>query len=108
MKRCQLSTVVIAGLFLVGLGVAAPNSAVAGDHCCPPPPVKVTLCVDDPCDPCPAFPVTVCVPGCCADAPCVSWRNGAFGRRVATYVWPSCGHRVDVVVTRRGEVIVRD
>ena len=108
MKRCQLSTVVIAGLFLVGLGVAAPSSAVAGDHCCPPPPVKVTLCVDDPCDPCPAFPVTVCVPGCCADAPCVSWRNGAFGRRVATYVWPSCGHRVDVVVTRRGEVIVRD
>jgi hypothetical protein len=108
MKRCQISTVVIAGLFLVGLGVAAPSSAVAGDHCCPPPPVKVTLCVDDPCDPCPAFPVTVCVPGCCDDAPCVSWRNGAFGRRVATYVWPSCGNRVDVVVTRRGEVIVRD
>jgi hypothetical protein len=106
--RCHLSTVAIVGILLVGLCTAAPNSAVAGDRCCPPPLVQVTLCVDDPCDPCPAFPVTVCVPGCCDAAPCVSWRNGAFGRRVATYVWPSCGHRVDVVVTRRGEVIVRD
>jgi hypothetical protein len=106
MRSSNLS-VVAAGAILLGL-VSFTSVASAGGRCCPPPPVETVLCVDDPCDPCPAFPVTVCVPACCEEVPCVSWRNGAFGRRVATYVWPSCGHRVDVVVTRRGEVIVRD
>jgi hypothetical protein len=106
MRRFCLNAAVT-GVLLAGMAVVAPRAS-AGDHCCPPPPVKVTLCVDDPCDPCPAFPVTVCMPACCDAVPCVSWRNGAFGRRVATYVWPSCGYRLDVVITRRGEVIVRD
>jgi hypothetical protein len=100
-------TSVAAAIVLASLAICSPQAS-AGDRCCPPPPMKVMLCVDDPCDPCPAFPVTVCVPGCCDGAPCVSWRHGAFGRRVATYVWPSCGHRVEVVITRRGDVIVRD
>jgi hypothetical protein len=30
-----------------------------------------------------------------------------FGRRVATYVWPTSGYRVEVVLTLRGDVIVR-
>jgi hypothetical protein len=106
MRSCFL-TVAATGALLLSSAVAAPNASAGGRYCLPPP-VKVTLCVDDPCDPCPAFPVTVCVPACCDEVPCVSWRHGAFGRRVATYVWPSCGHQVDVVVTRRGEVIVRD
>jgi hypothetical protein len=72
------------------------------------PLTTMQLCVDDPCNPCPPFTVVVCAPACPLEAPCVSWRDGAFGRRVATYVWPSTGYRVDVVVTRRGEVIVRD
>lgn len=100
--------ITVAGLAVLFAGASVASSASATNRCCPPPPVKVILCVDDPCDPCPAFPVTVCVPGCCDEVPCVSWRHGAFGRRVATYTWPSCGHQVDVVVTRRGEVIVRD
>jgi hypothetical protein len=74
---------------------------------CAPPPIEVALCVDDPCDPCPPQQVCVCVPCCCTEAPCVSWRNGLFGRRVATYSWECCGHSVEVVVTRRGELIVR-
>jgi hypothetical protein len=106
MHRLNVSAVAVA-LVLTSLAVASPQ-ATASDRCCPPPPMRVTLCVDDPCDPCPAFPVTVCVPACCDAVPCVSWRKGALGRRVATYVWPSCGHRIEVVVTRRGDVIVRD
>jgi hypothetical protein len=89
------------------LGLTA-NDALARRHkACAPPPIEVTLCVDDPCDCCPPQTVCVCVPCCCTEAPCVSWRDGIFGRRVATYSWPCCGHSVDVVVTRRGELIVR-
>ena len=84
MRRLYFTAVAVT-LVLTSLAVASPQAS-AGDRCCPPPPMRVTLCVDDPCDPCPAFPVTVCVPGCCDAAPCVSWRHGAFGRRVATYV----------------------
>jgi hypothetical protein len=71
------------------------------------PGVLVALCVDDPCDCCGPQEVCVCVPCCCTEAPCVSWRNGVFGRRVATYTWACCRYSVDVVVTRRGELIVR-
>jgi hypothetical protein len=66
----------------------------------------VVLVVDDPCDPCQPHRVSVCVPICSVEAPCVTWRNGLLGRRIATYVWPT-GYRVEVVVTRRGDVIVR-
>jgi hypothetical protein len=86
----------------------APREASAFRHkACAPPPIEVTLCVDDPCDCCPGEEVCVCVPCCCTEEPCVTWRDGIFGRRVATYTWKCCGHSVDVVVTRKGELIVR-
>jgi hypothetical protein len=52
--------------------------------------------------------VTVCVPACCAsETPClVGWKPGIFGRKVLTYKW-SCGHCVDVVITKHGKTIVR-
>jgi hypothetical protein len=76
--------------------------------CAPPPPVPVTLCVKDPCNCCCAIPVEVCLPACCAgEVPCVKWRSGIFGRRIATYCWPCCGHSIDVVITRHGKVRVR-
>ncbi|BBO32004.1 hypothetical protein [Lacipirellula parvula] len=105
MSRTIHTAVALAALLVGGSIVAAPQAS-ASTGCCLPP-VTVTLRVDDPCDPCPAFPVTVCVPGGCDESPCVSWRNGAFGRRVATYTWRSTGHQVEVVITRRGEVIIR-
>ena len=89
------------------LGLSADNAQAFRHKACAPPPIEVTLCVDDPCDCCPAQEVCVCVPCCCTEAPCVSWRDGFLGRRVATYTWKCCGHSVDVVVTRRGELIVR-
>jgi hypothetical protein len=67
----------------------------------------VVLIVDDPRDPCRPHQVTICVPICSVEPPCVSWRDGVFGRRVATYVWPSSGYEMEVIVTRRGDVIVR-
>jgi hypothetical protein len=93
-RRQSLAAVAIALAFgTIGM---APQEASARRHrVCGPPPIEVTLCVDDPCD-------------CCApQSVCVSWRNGFLGRRVATYSWPCCGHTVEVVVTRRGELIVR-
>ncbi len=90
-----------------GAHAPAPCCASAPD-CCPPPPVKVELCVEDPCTCC-TYNVTVCIPACCADeAPCVAgWRKGLFGRKIVTYTWPCCGHSVDVVITRHGRTIVR-
>lgn len=85
----------------------APREAEARRNECGPPPMKVTLCVDDPCDCCAGQIVSVCVPCCCTETPCVSWRNGIFGRRIATFTWACCGHSVEVVVTRRGDLIVR-
>jgi hypothetical protein len=94
-----------AGAALVAsLAAAAPASATPYRHA---PGRPVALVVDDPCNPCPPPQVTVCVPGCTVETPCVSWRDGVFGRRLATYVWPTSGYRVEVVLTRRGDVIVR-
>ncbi len=106
----RVLTLLVAGTLLLG----SASVASAGHHhrrgCCDPctpPPVQQTLCVKDPCSCC-SYEVDVCVPACCADeAPCVSWRSGIFGRRVATYTWPCCGHSVDVVVTKHGKVRVR-
>jgi hypothetical protein len=104
-RRALLAFVATAAVATLGLNA---NDAQARRHkACAPPPIEVTLCVDDPCDCCPAQEVCVCVPCCCTEAPCVSWRDGIFGRRVATYAWRCCGHSVDVIVTRRGELIVR-
>lgn len=86
----------------------ASREASAFGRKCPPPMKEVAICVDDPCDCCPGQEVCVCIPCCCNEAPCVSWRDGIFGRRVATFTWACCGHSVDVVVTRKGELIVRD
>jgi hypothetical protein len=102
----------LAGILTLSLAVAslamAPREASARRRVCAPPPIEVTLCVDDPCDCCAPQMVCVCVPCCCTEAPCVTWRNGFLGRRVATYEWKCCGHCVEVVVTRRGDLIVRD
>jgi hypothetical protein len=70
--------------------------------------MEAALCVDDPCDCCPPQSVCVCIPCCCTEPPCVAWRDGVFGRRVAMYSWPCCGYSLDVVVTRKGDLIVRD
>ena len=73
--------------------------------CCPPTPAWTTLCLTDPCGCC-TYDVRVCVPGRCVGCqPVVKWRNGLFGRKIATLCW-DCGHRVKVVVTRRGKVRV--
>ena len=105
----RTSSLAALAIFLVAgaLGMA-PREASARRKACTPPPIEVKLFVDDPCDCCPGQEVCVCVPCCCTEAPCVSWRNGIFGRRVATYTWPCCGYSVDVVVTHKGELIVRD
>ena len=96
-----------AALALGSLGLSSRDASAFGRKACAPPPIEVTLCVDDPCDCCPGKEVCVCVPCCCTEEPCVSWRDGLFGRRVATYTWPCCGHSVEVVVTKRGEYLVR-
>jgi hypothetical protein len=88
------------------LAAAAPDAEAFG-HRWVAPGVNVVLVVDDPCDCCGPQEVCVCVPCCCTEPPTVCWRNGIFGRRVATYVWQCCGHSVDVVLTRRDDVIVR-
>jgi hypothetical protein len=96
----------LAAAIVAGALAVAPREADAR-RVCAPPPIEVVLCIDDPCDCCGPQDVCVCVPCCCTEEPCVTWRNGIFGRRVATYTWRCCGHSVDVVVTRRGELIVR-
>ena len=97
----------MAAIVAVACLAGSVDTAVAGDGCCcPPPPMCKTLCVKDPCGCC-SCTVNVCVPGCCCEEPCVSWRSGIFGRRIATYSWPCCGHSVKVVVNRRGDVKVR-
>jgi hypothetical protein len=71
--------------------------------CCTEP-VKTILHIQDPCTCC-AIEVPVCVPGCCTDAPCVSTRQGIFGRTITEYSW-CCGFRVKIVMTRRGDIVV--
>ena len=96
-----------AAALALGLTASSAGLAFAGGDCCaPPPPQEVVLCVQDPCGGCP-HEVCVCVPGCCTEPPTVCWRDGIFGRRVAEYTWPCCGHSVDVVITKHDKVIVR-
>ncbi len=106
MKPKLLVLALACGLLLsVGGGIA-----MAGHHnscCCPPPPVKITFCAVDPCTCC-KYTVDVCIPACCAEeVPCVSWRNGIFGRRVATYYYKCCGYSFDIVVNHKGRYWVR-
>lgn len=76
--------------------------------CCPPPcPVPTTLCLIDPCTGC-SYEVCVEVPPCCVgQQPVVSWRDGLFGRRIASLCWTCCDKQAKVTVTRRGKVRVR-
>ena len=99
-----LAIAVVAG----AMSLSTREASAFGRKCPPPPMMEVALCVDDPCDCCPGQQACVCIPCCCTEEPCVSWRNGVFGRRVATYTWACCGYSVDVVVTRKGDLIVRD
>lgn len=102
-------------LVLLALGccfLAVPSLAVAHEVCCepsccaPPPPIETIVCLQDPCTGC-TYEVSLCVPPCCGEPPCVTWRNGIFGRRIAILSWECCGHSAKVIVTRRGRVIVR-
>jgi hypothetical protein len=104
---------VAAGTMLAAI-CSAPASAhtVRCDPCCqaccePPPPVELTVCLQDPCTCC-SEDVELCIPAECAgEAPQVSWRWGLFGRRIAELCWPCCDFSVEVVFTRHGRVIVR-
>lgn len=113
-EREMMKSVLLGLLVALGMSVGMSTTGVASDCCAPepvccvpPPPVAVDLCVVDPCTCC-TYKVTVCVPACCAcEAPClVGWKPGIFGRKVLTYKW-SCGHCVDVVITKHGKTIVR-
>ena len=89
----------------------APDAASADPSCCKPccaaPPVETTVCLTDPYTGC-TFHVNLCVPSSFGDEqPCVTWRRGVFRRRIATLCWKCCGHTVEVVITRRGRIIVR-
>jgi len=107
MFRIQSFAVILSLVALGLLGTATASTALADDCCCcPPPPVATVLCVQPPCSCC-SQEVTVCVPACCTEAPTVCWKNGLFGRQIATYTWACCGHSVKVVVNRRGNVKVR-
>jgi hypothetical protein len=101
-RSIALAFAVAFGIF----GAAAPDAEAFGRRWAAPG-MELVLCVDDPCDCCGPQEVCVCVPCCCTEPPTVCWRDGIFGRRVATYVWQCCGYSVDVVLTRRGDVIVR-
>ena len=75
-------------------------------RCCPPPPTPMVFCLTDPCG-C-THEACVKVPACCAgQQPCITWKNGIFGRQIATLCWNCCDHEVKVTVTRRGKVRVR-
>lgn len=74
--------------------------------CCPPPPQSMIFCLKDPCG-C-MHEAKVCVPGCCVgEQPCITWRNGIFGRQIATLCWKCCDHQVRVIICRNGRVKVR-
>ncbi len=104
----RIRTVAAVAAIALGTLVGMADNSFARNPCCccPPAPIQTTLCVQAPCSCC-VQNVCVCVPGCCTEAPTVCWRSGLFGRQIATYTWPCCGHSVKVVVTRRGDVKVR-
>lgn len=87
----------------------APAPVCCAPVCCPPPVKNVsqTLCLYDPCT-CKTAKAEVCIPEtCCGETPCVTWKSGIFGRRIATVTWEGCCTSVEVVVTIFGKVIVR-
>jgi len=105
----RIRTVAAVAAIALGTLVGSANVSFAGDACCccPPAPIQTVLCVQVPCSCCPPQEVCVCIPGCCTEAPTVCWKKGLFGRQIATYTWPCCGHEVKVIATRRGDLKVR-
>jgi hypothetical protein len=71
--------------------------------CCCVDTAHAVLKVADPCCCC-YLEVPVCVP-VCNEAPCVTSRCGLFGRGIVSYTW-SCGYRIDMVITKHGDVRV--
>ena len=86
------------------LVIASDDAQALGRRGHQPAAMATTLCVLPPCELL-REPVTVCVPCCCTEAPTVCWKAGCLGRQIGTYCWPCCGHEVEVVVNRRGDVI---
>jgi hypothetical protein len=85
---------------------ATPCCCKPAPRCCPPPPKPVVFCLQDPCG-C-THKACVTVPACCAcEQPCITWRNGIFGRQIATLCWKCCDHEVKVTISRKGRVRVR-
>lgn len=103
-RRSSMAVLAVA-LVAGSLGLAPREASARHKDCTPTK--EVAICVDDPCDCCPGQEACVCIPCCCNEEPCVTWRDGMFGRRVATYTWKCCCFSVDVVVTRKGDLIVR-
>lgn len=68
------------------------------------PRVNMLLEAKSPCGCC-VVEIPVCIPACCLDAPCVTGRDGLFGREIVNYVW-KCGFRVKVVFDRHGDAVV--
>lgn len=104
-------SIVALTMALVG-GLSQASTLNAGDCCkpaceCPPPPVSVSWCAEDPCNCC-KYNVSACLPACCKDqVPCLAgWRHGIFGRKVLTYKFP-CGECVEVVITIHGTAFTR-
>jgi hypothetical protein len=95
-----------AGMMAPGACGGCNTCCVTPCRCCPPPPVSMTFCLQDPC--CCSHQVDVCVPACCAgEEPCITWRKGILGRQIATMCWKCCGHEVKVTICRSGKVKVR-
>ncbi len=102
-----LTTVIFAGTLNTHTALGHDPCCDPVPVCCPPPPVKVPLCIQDPCTGCVTMEC-ICVPACCAcETPCMTWRKGILGRKILTYKWACCGHCVEVVITKRGKVTVR-
>ena len=105
--NCKLLVVLIA--LVVGLLFATPETADATLLCkirVSQPMMEHILSVVDPCTGC-AQDVCVCIPCCCTEEPAVTCRTGIFGRTILTHCWECCGHSVDIIINRCGEVRVR-
>jgi hypothetical protein len=105
-----LALSLLVGLIAADASYAHGRGCCAPIECCQPAPrmVSHTLCLVDPCTCCTAE-AEVCIPEhCCGEVPCITWRWGLFGRRIATVCWTCCDYSVEVVVTKFGRVIVRD
>lgn len=87
--------------------MGAPVSGGCCDPCCAPRCVPTTFCLVDPCG-C-SHEACVKVPACCVgQQPNICWKDGVLGRQVATLCFECCDFEAKVIVTRNGNVRVRD